>query len=62
MVGLLIVVPILVLTLGAILFRSEASPIPLGIVNEDQGLNTPLTGELVIRPADHRRAGLRRHL
>ncbi len=48
MVGLLIVVPILVLSLGAILFRSEPAPIPLGIVNEDEGLSTPLTGELVI--------------
>ena len=48
MVGLLIVVPILVLTLGAILFRSEPAPIPLGIVNEDEGLTTPLAGELLI--------------
>lgn len=47
-VALLVVVPMLVLTLGAILFRSEPAPIPLGIVNEDQGLTTPLTGKLVI--------------
>ncbi len=48
MVGLLIVVPILVLTLGAILFRSEQAPIPLGIVDEDEGMSTPVTGELAI--------------
>jgi ABC-2 type transport system permease protein len=47
-VALLVVVPMLVLTLGAILFRSEPAPIPLGIVNEDQGLTTPLAGKLVI--------------
>jgi ABC-2 type transport system permease protein len=48
MVGLLVFVPMLVLTLGAFLFRSEAAEIPLGVVNEDRGLTTPLTGELVI--------------
>ena len=48
MVGLLVFVPMLVLTLGAFLFRSEAAEIPLGVVNEDQGLASPLTGELVI--------------
>ncbi|MFN2242223.1 MAG: ABC transporter permease [Anaerolineae bacterium] len=47
-VALLVVVPMLVLTLGAILFRSEQASIPLGIVNEDAGLTTPLTGKLVI--------------
>jgi ABC-2 type transport system permease protein len=47
-VALLVVVPMLVLTLGAILFRSEPAAIPLGIANEDQGLTTPLTGKLVI--------------
>jgi ABC-2 type transport system permease protein len=48
MVGLLVVVPILILTLGAILFRSDPATIPLGVVNDDQGLTTPLTGELVM--------------
>ena len=47
-VGLLVVVPMLVLTLGAILFRSELAAIPLGIVNEDEGLTTPLTGKVVL--------------
>ena len=47
-VALLIIGPMLVLTLGAILFRAEPAAVPLGIVNEDQGLTTPLTGKLVI--------------
>ena len=37
-VGLLIFAPMLVLTLGAILFRAEPAPIPLGVVNEDRGM------------------------
>ncbi len=58
-VGLLLFVPMLVLTLGAILFRSKPAAIPLGIVNDDQGLTTPLTGKLVIgqRIADELAAG-----
>ncbi len=44
-VGLLILVPIFVLTLGAILFRAKASPIPLGVVNLDQGMSTPLAAQ-----------------
>ena len=47
-VGLLVVVPMLVLTLGAILFRSELAAIPLGIVNEDEGLTTSFAGKLII--------------
>jgi ABC-2 type transport system permease protein len=45
-VGLLIIGPMLVLTLGAVLFRTETSLIPLGVVNEDQGLSSPITGDL----------------
>jgi len=45
-VGLLIIGPLLVLTLGAILFRAEQSPIPIGVVNEDQGLSSPISGNL----------------
>lgn len=41
-VGMLILVPIFVLTLGAILFRAKASPIPLGIVNLDEGITLPM--------------------
>jgi len=59
MVGLLVLVPMLVLTLGAILFRSEPAAIPLGMVNEDGGWTTPLTGKLVMgqRIADELVAG-----
>ena len=45
-VALLILGPMLVLTLGAVLFRAETAKIPLGVVNEDLGLSTPLTGTL----------------
>jgi ABC-2 type transport system permease protein len=43
-VGLIIIGPILVLSLGAVLFRSEQAVIPLGVVNEDQGLSIPMMG------------------
>ncbi|OGO17032.1 MAG: hypothetical protein A2Z14_08950 [Chloroflexi bacterium RBG_16_48_8] len=45
-VGLLVLAPMLILTLGAILFRSELAAIPLGVVNEDQGLTSPIIGDL----------------
>lgn len=45
-VGLLIIGPMLVLSLGAILFRSEQTAIPLGVLNEDQGLTSPITGNI----------------
>jgi len=45
-VGLLVFAPMIVLTLGAVLFRSETAAIPLGVVNEDQGINSPLMGEI----------------
>ena len=45
-VALLILAPILILTLGAILFRSEPAPIPLGVVDEDRGLASPKTGTI----------------
>jgi ABC-2 type transport system permease protein len=41
-VALLVVGPMLILTLGAILFRSEPAAIPLGVVNEDQGLTSAM--------------------
>ena len=37
-VALLVVGPMLILTLGAILFRSEPAAIPLGVVDEDRGV------------------------
>lgn len=39
--ALVIVAPMLMLTLGAILFRAEAAPVPIGIVDEDEGLIMP---------------------
>lgn len=47
-VALMIFAPMLMLTLGAILFRSDPAVIPLGIVNEDEGLAVPMSGRLVI--------------
>lgn len=45
-VGLMVFVPILLLTLGAVLFRADPATIPLGVVNADEGVNLPLVGEL----------------
>jgi ABC-2 type transport system permease protein len=45
-VGLLVFVPMLLLTLGAILFRADPPVIPLGVVNEDEGLSMPLAGKI----------------
>jgi ABC-2 type transport system permease protein len=45
-VALLIVAPILVLSLGALLFRTEPVAIPLGAVNEDQGVSLPVVGSI----------------
>jgi ABC-2 type transport system permease protein len=47
-VALLVVVPILVLSLGAVLFRSELAAIPLGVVDEDAGLKIPFAGEVIM--------------
>jgi ABC-2 type transport system permease protein len=45
-VALLVIAPMFMLTLGSILFRSEPAPIPLGVVNEDDGLNVPIIGTI----------------
>jgi len=45
-VGLLVFVPMVVLALGAILFRADPAAIPLGVVNEDQGLSIPMAGKI----------------
>ena len=50
-VGLLILGPMLVLYLGAAIFRSEPAAIPLGIANQDSGISNPLTGKLVLGQA-----------
>lgn len=44
--ALVIVAPMLMLTLGAILFRAEPAAVPLGIVNEDKGLAIPGAGAI----------------
>jgi len=46
-VGLLFVAPMLVLTLGAILFRADPVQIPLGVVDEDRGITT-LAGKMAL--------------
>lgn len=58
-VGLLVFVPMLVLALGAILFRTEPTAIPLGVVNEDEGFSVPLAGKFDLggRIADELAAG-----
>jgi ABC-2 type transport system permease protein len=45
-VALIFIAPILVVYLGSLLFRSAPSPIPLGIMNEDEGITSPLTGSI----------------
>jgi ABC-2 type transport system permease protein len=45
-VALVIVAPMLMLALGAILFRAEAAVIPLGVVNQDIGMKLPGIGNL----------------
>ncbi len=47
-VGLLVFVPMLVLTLGAILFRADPAAIPLGVVDEDEGLSISLAGKVAL--------------
>jgi ABC-2 type transport system permease protein len=46
-VALMVVAPMIMLTLGAILFRADPAIIPIGIVNEDEGLAAP-TGSIVL--------------
>jgi len=43
-VALLLLGPMLVLTLGAVLFRADAQNIQLGVVNEDTGMEVPMLG------------------
>ncbi|MCB8990807.1 MAG: ABC-2 transporter permease [Ardenticatenaceae bacterium] len=47
-IGLLVFVPMLLLTIGALLFRADPTTVPLGIVNEDEGATLPLVGSLNI--------------
>ncbi len=43
---MLVFVPVVVLSLGAILFRSDPATIPLGVVNDDEGIELPFAGTL----------------
>jgi ABC-2 type transport system permease protein len=45
-VGLLVFAPMLMLALGAVLFRADPAVVPLGVVNEDKGLSIPLAGKI----------------
>jgi ABC-2 type transport system permease protein len=56
-VGLLVFVPMLVLWLGALLFRADPAIVPLGVVNEDEGLSIPFRDKIVM--ADRISAALR---
>jgi ABC-2 type transport system permease protein len=57
--ALIVVGPLLILTLGAILFRSTPAAIPLGVVNEDLGNTPPVGGTINLgqRIADELAAG-----
>jgi ABC-2 type transport system permease protein len=45
-VALIVIAPIIVVSLGAVLFRSEPSAISIGVVNEDLGISSPAAGLL----------------
>ena len=45
-IALLFIGPMVALTLGAILFRAEPARVPVGVVNHDQGLTIPVSGEI----------------
>lgn len=45
-VALIVFAPIIVLSLGAILFRSKPPVIPIGVVNEDLGISIPVMGSV----------------
>lgn len=45
-VALVLLGPMLVLTLGSLLFRADQAAVPLGVVNEDEGMTLPLVGEI----------------
>lgn len=47
-VALVVLVPMLMLYLGAALFRAESTPIPLGVINEDNGVTIPPTNKIVV--------------
>ncbi len=46
--ALLVIAPMIVLLLGALLFRAEPAVMSLGVVNEDRGLSNPLVGKVFL--------------
>jgi ABC-2 type transport system permease protein len=45
-VALIVFGPMIMLILGALLFRSKPSAVPIGVVNEDQGISSPVLGTI----------------
>lgn len=45
-VALIVIGPIIVITLGAVLFRAKPAKISIGVVSEDLGISTPVTGSV----------------
>jgi ABC-2 type transport system permease protein len=45
-VALIVFAPIIILTLGAVLFRSKPTVISIGVVNEDLGIASPVAGSV----------------
>ena len=58
-IALIVFGPIFVLSLGSILFRSKPAAVPVGMVNEDQGISSPQVGSVNLgqRMADELAAG-----
>jgi len=56
---MIVIAPILIVTLGAILFRAEPTAVSVGMVNEDLGITSPLVGSVNLgqRIADELAAG-----
>ena len=58
-VALIVIAPIIVVTLGAVLFRAKPAVISIGVVNEDRGISSPVAGTINLgeRIADELAAG-----
>jgi ABC-2 type transport system permease protein len=58
-VALIVIAPIIVVTLGAVLFRAKPAVISIGVVNEDRGISSPAAGTIILgeRIADELAAG-----
>jgi ABC-2 type transport system permease protein len=47
-VALIVFAPIIVVTLGAVLFRAKPAAISIGVVNEDLGISSPVAGSVIL--------------